>query len=79
MSQRAGIVGTRIGFLLRTINFTSSIVYRPAVGPIIPPINISPRLNWLKREADHPSLSIDEVKNAWSHTSIFPTSSCVGH
>jgi len=71
LSQRAGIVGTRIGFLLRTINFTSSIVFRPAVGPIKPPIKISPRLKWLEREADNSVLSIDEVKNAWSQRPFF--------
>jgi len=48
------------------------------VGPMKPGIKISSRVKWLEREADHSSLSIDE-KNAWSHTSTIPTSSCVGH
>jgi hypothetical protein len=50
---------------------------RPALGPTQLPIKCasgdhSSDVKWLGREADHSPPSREEVKNAWSYTSILP-------
>jgi hypothetical protein len=35
-------------------------------------LDVSPGLKRPEREADHSPVSSSKIKNAWSHTSVFP-------
>jgi hypothetical protein len=77
--ERGSSVGieTRLGAGAVMGLFLFSIASRPALVSTQPPIQwvpgpLSPRINWLGREADHSPPCSAEVKNAWSYTSTPP-------
>jgi hypothetical protein len=64
--------------------FLFTTAFRPALGPTQPPIQsvtgtVSLGVKRAEREDDHSPLSSAEVKNAWSYTSAFHTSSWRGY